>query len=70
MTWDNYGIGKHKWCIDHIKPCALFDLLLPKEQKKCFHYSNLQPMWASENSSKIDKLPNGQLARFFKSTRA
>lgn len=48
MVWDNYG----DWHIDHIKPCAAFDLTNEAEQLECFHYSNLQPLWASENMSK------------------
>lgn len=48
MSWDNYG----EWHIDHIKPCASFDLTNPKEQSECFHYSNLQPLWALENLRK------------------
>jgi len=52
MSWDNYG----KWHIDHIKPCASFDLTNPEEQKKCFHYSNLQPLWAADNIRKSDKV--------------
>jgi len=48
MTWENHG----KWHIDHIKPCASFNLLDEEEQKKCFHYTNLQPLWASVNLSK------------------
>lgn len=54
MSWDNYG--KNGWHIDHIVPCASFDLNNPEEQKKCFHYSNLQPLWAKDNLSKGDKL--------------
>lgn len=45
MSFDNYG----EWHIDHIKPCATFNLKDIKEQKKCFHYSNLQPLWAKDN---------------------
>jgi hypothetical protein len=48
MSWENHG----DWHIDHIKPCASFNLLDEEEQKKCFHYTNLQPLWASENLSK------------------
>ena len=50
MTWDNYGL--HGWHIDHIKPCASFDLTNEKEQLECFNYKNTQPMWAEENLSK------------------
>ncbi len=48
MTRDNYG----KWHCDHIIPCDAFDLSRPEEQRRCFNYRNLQPMWGSENSSK------------------
>lgn len=52
MTWENYG----EWHVDHIIPCAIFDFTKEAEQKECFHYSNLQPLWASENLSKSDKV--------------
>ena len=61
MSWENYG--KKGWHIDHIIPCAAFDLTKLKEQKKCFRYTNLQPLWAKENLSKNDKMPNGERAR-------
>lgn len=48
MSWDNYG----EWHVDHIKPCALFNLLLADEQEACFHYTNLQPLWGPDNCSK------------------
>ena len=50
MSWDNYGY--EGWHCDHIRPCASFDLNDPKQQKECFHYTNLQPLWAKDNLSK------------------
>ena len=50
MSWDNYGY--YGWHIDHVRPCALFDLTDMKQQKQCFHYTNLQPLWANDNLSK------------------
>jgi hypothetical protein len=52
MTWENYG----KWHVDHIHPCASFDLTNPAEQRICFNYSNLQPLWAKDNLSKGAKI--------------
>ncbi len=54
MSWDNYGL--HGWHIDHIKPLRAFDLTDPEQQKRCFHYSNLQPLWWYENLEKHNKL--------------
>lgn len=54
MNWDNYG--KYGWHIDHIKPCASFDLTDIEQQKICFHYTNLQPLWAEENLRKSNKI--------------
>jgi hypothetical protein len=52
MRWDNLGA----WHIDHIKPCAAFDLRDPEQQRACFHFTNLQPLWARENLSKSDRI--------------
>jgi hypothetical protein len=52
MTWKNHG----KWHIDHIIPCSSFDLTKASEQRECFHYTNLQPLWASENLAKGSKI--------------
>lgn len=48
MSWDNYG----KWHLDHIKPLILFDLTKRKQFLKACHFSNYQPLWASDNLSK------------------
>jgi hypothetical protein len=48
MTWQNYG----EWHVDHIRPCASFDLNDKEQVLQCFNWRNLQPMWASENISK------------------
>lgn len=55
MTWDNYGTV---WHVDHIIPLAAFDLTNEEQQKKACHYSNLQPMFAKENISKSDTMPD------------
>jgi hypothetical protein len=54
MTWGNKGRGG--WHIDHIIPCALFDLTDPEQQKACFHWSNLQPLWEADNIRKGARL--------------
>lgn len=54
MTWENYGKGG--WHIDHVMPCAAFDLTKESEQRKCFHYSNLNPLWGRDNMSKGKKV--------------
>jgi len=52
MSWENYGRGEGTWQIDHIMPCAIFDLTDPYHQRRCFHFSNMQPMWTHINQSK------------------
>jgi hypothetical protein len=54
MSWDNYGVKG--WHIDHIIPCDSFDLTKSEERRKCFHYSNLQPLWWYDNLSKGNKI--------------
>jgi len=49
MTWENHG---SYWHIDHIKPCAMFDLTCEDQQRECFHYTNLQPLEATANRKK------------------
>jgi hypothetical protein len=52
MTWQNYG---SIWHLDHVRPCVSFDLSDPQQQKLCFHWTNLQPLFAEENLIKGDK---------------
>jgi hypothetical protein len=52
MSWGNAD----QWHIDHIRPCASFDLTDPAQQRACFHYTNLQPLWAKDNLSKGARL--------------
>ena len=47
MTWENYG--RYGWHVDHVIPCSAFDLTNPDEVRKCFHFSNLQPLWWRDN---------------------
>lgn len=48
MTWNNYG----EWQIDHIRPLSSFTLTETVELRAATHYSNLQPLWKSDNLSK------------------
>lgn len=52
MSWRNQEL----WEMDHIKPCASFDLSDPAQQAACFHWSNWQPLWADDNMQKSDRL--------------
>ena len=49
MGWHNRDL----WHIDHITPCIKFDLKNPDEQAKCFHYTNMQPIWKTTDIAKM-----------------
>ena len=57
MTWEN----RRLWEIDHIRPCKSFDLTKIEQQRQCFHYTNLQPLWRTDNRRKSAKLQAGML---------
>lgn len=61
MTWENHGVykrgGEMKWHLDHIIPVSSYDVTLEEQQKRCFHYSNFQPLWAVDNLKKGAKNP-------------
>ena len=48
MSWSNYG---KNWHLDHIVPCAKFDLQNPEHLKICFHFTNYRPLNARRNMS-------------------
>lgn len=57
MSWENHGL--YGWHIDHIIPCDSFDLTKEEEQLKCFHYTNLQPLWATTEIARKNGDLNG-----------
>lgn len=46
MSWDNYG----EWHLDHIIPFAAASTI--EQVEALCHYTNLQPLWASDNLRK------------------
>jgi hypothetical protein len=52
MTWENWTIDV--WHLDHIRPCTSFDLKDEDQQRVCFNWRNLRPIWARENLVKKD----------------
>lgn len=53
MNWNNHG---DYWHIDHVKPCASFNLLNGAEVKECFNWQNVRPLEKSRNLSKNSKI--------------
>lgn len=53
MSWKNFGTY---WHIDHITPCASFDLSSVENQKACFNWSNMAPLEKKQNLIKRDKI--------------
>lgn len=58
MTWEN---KKDYWHLDHITPVSSFDLLNEEDIKKCFHWSNLQPLEKTKNMKKSKKIDQGMI---------
>lgn len=66
MTWENYGT---QWHVDHTMPCAIFDFTNEENVKACFNWSNLAPMFGSENMSKSDKVNMSLVAKIKEKAR-
>ena len=52
MTWKNHS--RTGWHIDHRDPLDL--AMTPEDIEKLSHYTNLRPMWATENLKKGNKI--------------
>lgn len=52
MTWEN----RSEWHIDHIIPCKAFNSVDEEDQRRCFNYTNLQPLWKTTNLKKGSKI--------------
>lgn len=53
MSWENYG--RDGWELDHRRQCATFDLTDPEQVRECFHFSNLRPLWRTDNMRRARK---------------
>ena len=61
MSWEN----RSNWHIDHVIPCSAFNLSDSQQQAVAFHYTNLRPVWSTQNLQKSDKVPLPQLKLFW-----
>ena len=63
MNWDNWGRKPNEWQFDHNKPLSAFDLTNPDHLLEVCHYSNIRPIWVTDNQRKGNKLPIGTVAK-------
>jgi hypothetical protein len=64
MSWENWGNGHGKWCIDHLYPLAAADLTDRTQFLAANNFRNLQPLWFEENATKGDSIQPEALALF------
>lgn len=53
MTLENYG---KEWHLDHVRPCASFDLSKEDDIRECMSWKNIRPCWKKENLTKSSKI--------------
>jgi len=63
MAWGQHG----RWQVDHVIPCAAFDLTKKKHQRYAFHWSNTQPLWTEANLKKSDNYEPKELEKYLQS---
>ena len=56
INYPNLNINECDTHIDHIKPISSYDMNCDRQQKECFHYSNLQILLAVDNLKKSNKI--------------
>jgi hypothetical protein len=61
MSWEN----RSNWHIDHVIPCSAFNLSDSQQQAVAFHFTNLRPVWSTQNLQKSAKVPLPQLKLFW-----
>ena len=60
MNWNNYG---SYWQIDHVVPCASFNLTKEEDIHKCTHWTNLRPLEKLLNNSKSAKILDDEILK-------
>jgi hypothetical protein len=58
MTFENHG---EVWHIDHVIPCAKFDMTDDDDKHRCFNWTNLQPLLAMDNLRKNDNMSKKEI---------
>lgn len=54
MNWSNYGV--FGWHLDHIIPCAKFNLTNEEHVMVCFNWRNIRPLWGVDNYGRQDNV--------------
>ena len=61
MTWDNYGTY---WNLDHVKPCASFNLEEKDNLLECFNWRNTMPVTVKQNLKKNTLIDNLKIIKY------